>query len=456
MQIRTRLTLQFLLLGGMIMVLASAAIYLSSSSFRKEDFNNRLRDRARSTARLLLNAYDIDAQRVLRMERENPANLNNEKIIIIDFKNDTLYSTDEDREIKITNDILERVRLYQKVSYRQGSYEVLGTLFTAKYDRYVVIAAATDTEGFLHLRKLKIILLVVCLVSLVLFFAAGWVFAGRALKPITDVIKQVEDISITSMNLRVSEGNGKDEIGRLAKTFNSMLERLATAFAMQKDFIANASHELRTPLTSINGQLEVLMMKQRSIEEYRTALDSVLDDIRSLIILSNRLLLIARTSAESPVNLNKKARIDEILWQAQEETERFNKEFHVNIIIDNSLTDFDQMTVPGDEYLLKVAVANIIENACKYSPDHTVEIRFEHSDSRIGIIFQDNGIGISAEDLGKILEPFYRGTNVHSIPGSGIGLPLVNQIIKIHNGQLTLTSRIGEGTRVAVILPTAR
>ena len=106
---------------------------------------------------------------------------------------------------------------------------------------------------------------------------------------------------------------------RLAKTFNKMLERLETSFAMQKNFIANASHELRTPLTSINGQLEVLMMKDRSTAEYKTALRSVLDDIRSLIDLSNRLLLIARTSAEGPVNFNKKIRIDEILWQAQEE-----------------------------------------------------------------------------------------------------------------------------------------
>ena len=153
----------------------------------------------------------------------------------------------------------------------------------------------------------------------------GWFFSGRALKPISDVVKKVEDISITSLNLRVFEGNGTDEIGRLANTFNKMLERLETSFAMQKTFIANASHELRTPLTSINGQLEVLMMKDRSTMEYKSALGSVLDDIRSLIDLSNRLLLIARTSGEGPVNINKKLRIDEILWQAQEEILRFNK-----------------------------------------------------------------------------------------------------------------------------------
>ncbi len=109
------------------------------------------------------------------------------------------------------------------------------------------------------------------------------VFSGRALKPMSDVVGRVEEISISSLNLRVPEGNGADEIGRLARTFNNMLERLETSFSMQKNFIANASHELRTPLTSINGQLEVLMLKERSPEEYRTAVVSVMEDIKTLL-----------------------------------------------------------------------------------------------------------------------------------------------------------------------------
>ena len=319
----------------------------------------------------------------------------------------------------------------------------------------MVIAAATDIEWFLNLKKLKNILTFVCLISLLLFFIAGWIYSGRALKPISDVVKKAEDISIASLNLRVFEGNGTDEIGRLAKTFNKMLERLETSFAMQKDFIANASHELRTPLTSINGQLEVLMLKDRSTTEYKSALGSVLDDIKSLIDLSNRLLLIARTSGDSPVNLNKKIRIDEILWQAQEEMKRFNKGFHINISLGSSLTDSDQMIVVGDESLLKVAVSNLIDNACKYSTDHTVDIKLEHFEKRIEIAFEDRGIGISEEDTKKIFEPFYRGTNAASIPGSGIGLPLVNKIIKNHNGIIKLTSKIDKGTIVTILLPTS-
>jgi signal transduction histidine kinase len=453
MQIRTRLTLQFLLWGAIIMIIASVTIYYSSASFRKEDFDNRLRNKAKSTARLLLDAKEIDPDRVQKIEKDNPINLYNEKIIILNFLNDVVYSSDPSGEIKIINSILERVRLMERVTYKQGSYQVIGTLYTAKFDRFVVIAAATDTEGPFYLNKLRLILIIVCFSSLILLSIAGWIYSGRALKPITNVVKRVEDISISSLNLRVPALNETDEIGRLAKTFNKMLERLEASFAVQKDFIANASHELRTPLTSINGQLEVLMMKDRSSEEYKAAIESVLEDIKFLINLSNRLLLVARTSSEGYANSNKKVRIDEVLWQVQEETKKYNNEYQINISLGNSLTDSDHLVVLGDESMLKVALSNIIDNACKYSPDHSVDIKIEHSGQNIELVFTDRGIGISESDLQKVFEPFYRAANAIQYTGSGIGLQLVNQIIKNHDGTIKLSSQIGKGTSVIIKLP---
>ncbi len=453
MQIRTRLALQFLLLGGIIMIIASVSIYFRSASLRKDDFNKLLWNKARTTANLLFNTTEAEANKVLSIERNSPVKLQNEKITIININNDIVYSSDDKNEIEIRNYVLEKVRAGYIVSYKQAPYEVVGALFYTNYDRFVVIAAATDVDGSLRMEKLLITLIIVCLISLLLFFVAGWFYSGRALKPISDVVKNVEDITITSLNLRVFEGNGTDEIGRLAKTFNKVLERLETSFGMQKSFIANASHELRTPLTSINGQLEVLMMKDRSTEEYKSSLGSVLDDIKSLIDLSNRLLLIAHTSADGPVHFNKKTRIDEILWQSKEEIMRFNSEYNINISIDESLTDSEQMIVSGDDSLLRIAVSNLIDNACKYSYDHSVSINFRHIEKFIEIDFEDNGIGISKEDLEKVFEPFYRGANTISFPGTGIGLPLVSQIIKNHNGSIKLSSQLNAGTTVTVLLP---
>jgi len=155
------------------------------------------------------------------------------------------------------------------------------------------------------------------------------------------------------------------------------------------------------------------------------------------------------------LHFNKKIRIDEILWQAQEEILRFNNNYRINISMDNSLTDSDQMIVVGDESLLKVAVSNLIDNACKYSADHSVDIRFRHIEKFIEVEFEDRGIGISETDQKKIFEPFYRGSNTISYSGTGIGLPLVNQIIKNHNGIIKLTSVLGKGTIVTLLLPTA-
>jgi signal transduction histidine kinase len=453
MQIRTRLTLQFLLLGGIIMIVASTAIYFSSADFHRHDFFDLLKSRAVSIAKQVLDSYEFNTNRILRTGTEYPAKLPDEKFIILNYNNDTLYISDRYWVLKEMNTITGQVKLNKEVFSKQDAYDVLGTSHTTGLYQFVVIGAAIDKDGLLHLKKLRTILMVVCLISFISFSIAGWLYSGRALKPISDVVKKVEDISITSLNLRVPEGNGTDEIGQLAKTFNKMLERLETSFAMQKNFIANASHELRTPLTSINGQLEVLMMKDRSTDEYKISLGSVLEDIKSLIYLSNRLLLIARTSAEGPSGYSNKIRIDEIIWQAQEEMKKFNTSYHINISLDDSLTDSDQMTVNGDEYLLKVAISNLMENACKYSDDRSVDIRCGYSDNAIKVVFEDKGTGISEEDTKKIFEPFYRGSNAISIPGSGIGLSLVNQIIKNHNGTINISSKVGKGTKITLLFP---
>lgn len=453
MQIRTRLALQFLLSGGIIMIIMSFVIYFSTAGFRTNDFYNQIRNSAVSTANLLFNEYEVDAKRVLRIEKDNPFKLHNARLAILNFNYDTIYRSDENSEIKINRRIFNQVKSGSKVAYKQDSYQVIGTLYFTNYDRFVIFSAAVDTEGVAHLNELKIILVFVCCLSFLLFFIVGWFYSGRAIKPISDVVKKVEEISITSLNLRVFEGNGTDEIGRLAKTFNKMLERLEDSFATQKNFIANASHELRTPLTSINGQLEVLMMKDRSAGEYKVQLQSVLDDIKSLIDLSNRLLLLARTSAENPMSLNNRIRIDEILWLAREEIKKYNPDYHINISLDNSLTDSDQMVIVGDEYLLKVAILNLMENGCKYSHNLSVNVRLRHFRQWIEVLFEDRGMGIAESDLQKVFEPFYRGSNATSVSGYGIGLPLTRQIIKSHNGEIELYSQIDKGTKITVLLP---
>lgn len=453
MKIRTRLTLMFLLWGAVIMLIASLSIYYTSSNFRKDDFYNRLRNKSRSTAKLLFDAKSIEPERVLKIEKDNPINLQNEKIIIINFLNDIVYSTDSTKEIKIENSVLERVRTMQVVKYLQDDFQVVASIYTAKFDRFVLIAAATDIEGKYFLEKLRNTLLTVFFLSLFLFALAGWIYSGRALKPISDVTKKAESISVSSLNLRVPVVNESDEIGHLSKTFNNMLSRLESSFTMQKNFIANASHEMRTPLTAIKGQLEVLLMKERNEEEYKLAVTSILDDTRAMTELLNRLLIVAKTSSGNYNNPDKKLRIDEILWQAADEIRKTRKNYQIGISLNDSVEDAEQLVVSGDEALLKVAIANIMDNGCKYSPDHTIQATIGVDRKNIFLQFADNGIGIAKEEIDKVFEPFFRASNAKTFPGTGIGLQLVNQIIKSHKGVVKIESERGKGTIVSVYIP---
>lgn len=445
--------MQFLLFGGAIFIIASAAIYFLSERYLREDFFSRLESKAKNTAKLLIEVEEINAELLKRIEKDSPANLPDEKTIILNYEKDTLYTSDETGEIKITDEVIERLYRLGRIRYIQEPYRVVGLLYAESANRFAVISAATDYAGVLRLKNLRLILVTVCFSSLLVLFMVGWIYSGRALKPISDVVRRVEEISITSLNLRLDEGNGADELARLAMTFNNMLDRLEKSFAVQKDFIANASHELRTPLASIYGQLEVLLMKDRSTEEYKKELIPVLDDIKSLSDLANRLLLMARTASPDPSSLSSKVRLDEILWQVQEDLAKFKKDYHLNIYIDENIGDSDQMQVAGDESLLRTAIMNLADNSCKYSHDKRVDIFLSVDKGFVKLVFSDKGIGIPEDDLGKISEPFFRGKNAKSIPGHGIGLALVNQIVLSHNGKMEISSKAGSGTDVTLLFP---
>ena len=453
MNIRTTLTLRFIFITAVIILLASVLVYVFSADYREEDFYNRLQNKANNTATLLIEVDEVDTDLLRKLERDNPVSLPNEKIIIYNFQDTILFSTDEEGVINIDSEFLNKIRLEDEVRFQQGKYEGLGFLFKGRYDRFVVIAAAIDIYGYKRLKNLVYILFTVFAISIAIVSVSGWFFAGKALEPIARVINRVEEISIASLNLRVDEGNGQDEIAQLAQTFNSMLSRLETSFQTQKNFIANASHELRTPLTAITGQLEVTLLNNRSQEDYKEVINSVLDDIKHLNRLSNRLLLLAQTTAADREQKMALQRADELIWQAKEDLLKHNPDFVINIDLDESLDDESKLTIRGDEQLMRTAMSNLIENGCKYSADHRSHVFMTSSQFGLTLIFRDQGIGIPQRDLTNIFEPFYRGSNTTNIKGHGIGLSMVKGIVKLHNGLIQVTSEEGKGTTVTVNLP---
>ncbi|HLF65262.1 MAG TPA: HAMP domain-containing sensor histidine kinase [Saprospiraceae bacterium] len=453
MQIRQKLTYQFILVVALILFLSSLAIYYFSADYRKDGFYTRLHNKASNTAKLLIEVAEVDANLLKKIETDNPTSLPKEKIIIYNRQDEVLYSTDAEQAIKIPNGLLDSIRSEKEIRYMQGEYEVLGFMFSDKDEGFVVVAGAVDIYGLNKLRNLRTILITVFGVSIILVFISGWVYAGRALQPISRVIDQVDEITITSLNLRVHEGNGQDEIAKLANTFNNMLERLETAFKMQKIFIANASHELRTPLTAITGQLDVALMNERTIVEYQHIMTSVLEDIKNLNHVSNRLLLLAQTTTETTGVDFKPLRADDIIWQVKSELTRRNPDYKIHVSLDEGLKDDSQLTMMGNEQLIKTAINNVVDNGCKYAPDHRVHICIRAKENQIVLEFADKGIGIEPQDLKHIFEPFYRGKNALLIKGHGIGLSLVERIINLHKGTIQVDSKSGQGSTFTISFP---
>ena len=453
MEIRKKLTYQFIGIVAFILLFSLVAIYVSFSQARKEEFYDRLGRKAKLVAKMLIDIDEIDSELLKKIEKNNPLSLSGEKIVIFDYENKQIYSTDEDNILVFPISVIQQVRLKEEVRFRQKEYEVIGQFYTGQSDRIVVFAAATDIFGINKLQRLRIIMLIVFIASLVIVFIAGRLFAMRALAPISNIVKQVNRIEVTNLNARLDKGNEKDEIAHLALTFNKMLERLETAFHIQKNFIANASHELRTPLTVITGQLEVVLMKARTKEEYCNTLIIVLNEIKNLNLLSNKLLLLAQTSSkESDINFLP-VRIDDVLWKAQQEILTRNKNYSIEIIFEDGIDDESKLSVLGNDLLLRTSLTNLMDNACKYSENHYAEVRLDARNRNLVSQFIDRGIGISQEDKELIFQPFFRSKNAIHFEGHGIGLSLVEKIVAQHNGTIHVSSEIGKGSVFTLQLP---
>jgi signal transduction histidine kinase len=452
MRIREKLTIQFAIIVVVILLFSAMATYFFSSEYRQDDFYTRLDNKAKSTVSLLLDVEEIDADMLRRIEKDNPVSLPEEILTIYDFENDILYESRKVDDVIITPAILDEVRLAGEKRWKVGRLEVLAFLHVESLDRVVVVIAANDIFGRRKLNNLSTILFIVLSIGSVVILLAGWFYSGRALKPISKVVDQVERIGIENLNTRVSGGSGKDEIAVLASTFNEMLERLESAFKMQKNFIANASHELRTPMTSITGQIEVVMLKERSNEEYLETLSSILEDVKHLNQTSNRLLLLAQVSSELRSQDHSEVRMDELIWQVVSEQKRRMPAYEFNVSFDDQELSESELIVVGDEQLLKTALSNLMENGCKYSEDNTVHIRLYKQKGKLAIDFKDQGIGIAEEDIEGIFQPFYRAKNSLYFKGHGIGLSLVKNIVALHKGEILFNSKLNQGSTFTLIL----
>lgn len=316
-----------------------------------------------------------------------------------------------------------------------------------------VIQVGMSLESALSTRNRFLLTLGAVLpVALLLAGGGGWLLARRALNPVDRMAEAARRISAENLAERLADAGAGDELSRLARTLNEMLDRLEKSFQQVGQFSADASHELQTPLTILRGEVEVALRSPRTSEEYRETLESSLEEIDRISRLVEGLLLLARAEAGALRLDRKELDLSQLMEDVFEQCQAHAAARQVEL----SLGEREPVLIRGDAEHMRRVVLNLVDNGIKYTPaGGRVVLSLNRREASGRLTVKDTGIGISPDDQKRIFERFYRSAEARSMGegGSGLGLCIARSIVEAHGGSIEIESRPGHGSAFTVLLP---
>jgi heavy metal sensor kinase len=304
------------------------------------------------------------------------------------------------------------------------------------------------------LRKMRNLLLWFSPLTLLAVCICGWFLAGRVLAPVENITRAMRRINAENLNQRLPIGRARDEISRLAETFNSMLSRLEESFRKVAQFSGDASHELRTPLTILKGETEVALRWAKHPDEFRKMLESSMEEIDRMSRIIEDLLILAKSDSGRKSLEIKELSLSDLLQELYLQAKTLGEPKKIRILL--SLNVAEEIRIQGDELRLRQLFLNLIANAVKYTPaGGRVEITLATRGDQAVVSVVDTGIGIPAEHLAHIFDRFYRIDKARNREdgGTGLGLAIVQSLAQAHDGRVLVTSMPGEGSTFTVYLP---
>ncbi|WP_338817850.1 Adaptive-response sensory-kinase SasA [Moorella thermoacetica] len=313
----------------------------------------------------------------------------------------------------------------------------------------LVVRSVEETEK--PLDRLLLFILIAIPMTLLVAAGGGIFLARRALQPIDRIAAKARQISATDLSRRLDLPHGNDEVGHLVATLDEMLDRLDRAFQRQRQFTADASHEFRTPLAVIRSQAEAALQRQHSPAEYRQALEIIRDQAEWMGNLVAKLLLLARSDDRMEQMEMEPLDLGELVEGVTAEFQGMAAEKGLRLVKKIK----EKVVVRGDQTRLTQLLANLVDNAIKYTPEGEVVVSLERRGRQALLQVQDTGVGIPAEHLAHIFERFYRVDKARSRAegGFGLGLAICDWIVRAHNGKIEVESAVGRGTTFKVWLP---
>jgi signal transduction histidine kinase len=449
-----KITILLIISISLILIFLGSSIYYYLSNYSYADFYKRLEARVSVAEKYRFESNQKDAQILKNIREEHLELLSDEKEYILYCPSAISMKQLADTH-SIPLNFLKLVYNQQFANFQKGEIFYHGKKRQAQNGFYFIIVSAKNYYNTHHLIMLKKLLLAGGFISILIIIYLTYIFSKRFFEPINKIITKVNSISTDNIHLRLDDNKNTVEINRLTTTFNNLLNRIEIAFETNKNFISNASHEFGTPLTAIIGEADVALLKDRTPAEYKEALQKILKQSERLNKISQSLLFLAQIGyKENKLNYTI-LRTDELILQANEIMNQLVPKNNIKIDFELLPENPKKLKIFGNKELIILAVTNILTNACKYSSNKPVVVSLASTNNEVLMIFKDQGIGIPESDLPFIYDPFFRASNTAAYDGYGIGLPLTQNIIKIHKGELLVNSVLHKGVTVQVKLPIA-
>ena len=463
--IRFRLTLWFMVALALLMFAVSVVVYFGLQRTLIENVDATLREAAR---RALTEAESQPSTaRSQQDQLRRIALLSAAPTRLLSFKGEVLTSDPTFPAIDVALQNLTaattgNARL-ETIAVGTSEYRLYTAPVKAKESgvRIAVVQVAQSLERenttLADLRRLFAVLFPIALLAAAL---GGLFLASRALAPMERVRRNVEGIVAgrvdqPDLTQRVGRNVAGDEIGRLANTFDGLLERVQQAMSRERQFTADASHELRSPLTVLKGELSVALSRERTAEEYRDTLAQLEASVDEMSLLVEDLLTLARTNSSRASAAQVYERIDlvKLVSQVCERLQVIADSKEMQLTLPESSTP---VVVLGNKLKLQRVITNLLDNALRYTPEGGQVWARAFVDGAVAHIeIEDTGIGIPPEHLLRVFDRFYRtdAARARENGGTGLGLAIAQAIVRSHSGEIGVTSQVGKGTCFKVTLP---
>jgi len=477
--LRFKLTLWYVLILGTLLISFSTFLYFTLSKSLQKDVDNKLRSLAElvsSESSSPLSKFGFG-----NIDQALEASMNLKPI------GKFIQVLDESGNIGRKSENLKNVQLPISLSALKSASKGLITFETTRsigntplriitfpvvennHVTNIVQIASSLEEVEDALSTLFIILITTVPLALMVASVGGQFLAHKALKPVDEITQTARMITSQNLNQTITPPKVKDEISRLIETFNGMILRLDQSFRQIKQFSSDASHELKTPLTILKGEVEVMLRKDRTQQEYQQTLKSNLEEINRMSQIVEDLLLLSKADT-GQVKLNKEdINLAEILAEVVAQMDRLAKSKRLDLSVSDNRQD---VYIFGDTLRIRELFINLIENGIKYTEEGgSIRISLQKECSPLAsnasellekdgerfakIVVSDTGIGISGEDQEKIFSRFFRVDKARSREqgGSGLGLSICKWIVEAHQGEIKVQSEFGKGSSFIVTLP---